>query len=97
MSTAARDVSPNSGPHRPRPEGQAPRTGLRAVMARAANFGRRFHAGQMLAHQAGLGAAGANVIDGEGFPRHHRKGEGGAQNLPAALAFGAIDQDHFIT
>lgn len=81
-------------PHLPRHERQRLRVQRRPAHLGAADRGRRLHAGQVLTHQAGLGAAGADRVQREGSARAHRQGQRGAQDLPAALAGGAIDLDH---
>ena len=58
---------------------------------RRADLGGGENSGQVLPHQAGFLAAGADALDAEGLTRDERKAEGGAQDLPAPFACRAID------
>ncbi len=50
-------------------------------------------AGEVLAHEAGLGASPADVGHAEGLAGDHGEGEGGAEHLAAAA--GAVEEDGF--
>jgi len=67
------------------------RADVRAVHARESDPRGGFHAGEVLAHQARMGATGADALDAEGLPAQQRQGQRAAQDLPAAFALGAVD------
>jgi hypothetical protein len=54
------------------------------------------YGGEVLAQQARLGAAGADVVDAQRPPGEGGEGEGGAQDLAAAFALGAVDGDEVV-
>ena len=74
------------------PEDDLRRADLRAVGDRVADLHRGLDGGEMLAQQAGLLASGADVHDAKRLPRDERQRERGAQDLPPALARGAVDR-----
>jgi hypothetical protein len=55
---------------------------LGALHLRAADFGGGIDAGQVLAHQARLGAPGTDALHGKGLARAHGQRQRAAQHLP---------------
>jgi hypothetical protein len=68
---------------------------LGTLHLRTADFGSGIHAGQVLAHQARLGAPGTDALHGKGLARTHGQRQRTAQHLASALTCGAVDLDHF--
>ena len=54
------------------------------------------HAGQVLAHQAGLGAAAADARQRDGLAGDEGQAQAAAQHLAAAFAGGGVDFNHEI-
>ncbi|MNR23096.1 hypothetical protein D3C85_1400970 [compost metagenome] len=76
-------------------EAQLLRPQFGPIASRPADVDGRAHAGQVLAHQAGLGPLGAYAVNAQRAAGNHGKRQAGAQDLPAAFAFRTIQFYHF--
>src|SRR5262249_56213281 len=81
-------------PHALRSEHDRLRADAGALDLRVADGGGRLQRGQVLPHQARLGASGADAVDAEGRAADEREGERRPEDLAAALAAGSVDGEH---
>src|SRR5690606_3827355 len=79
--------------HGTRAEGQSRGSEFGALQAGGAYPGGGFDASQVLTHQSGLLAAGADPVDAKGFAGGHGQGQGGAEDLASAFAAGTVQYD----
>jgi hypothetical protein len=71
-----------------------PRANLRTIDIGLADARGRFHRRQMLPQQTGLLSSRADIVNAKRFSRQQRKRQCCSQNLPAAFALTAVDEDH---